>query len=50
MKFLGSSSLSADDQRNLFSAAGYTEIQIFEEPKKGWICISGKKPLAAPPA
>lgn len=50
MKFLGSSSLSADDQRNLFSSAGYTEIQIFEEPKKGWICISGKKPLAAPPA
>jgi len=47
MKLLGSSSLSADDQRNLFSAAGYSEIQIFEEPKKGWICVSGKKPLPA---
>lgn len=50
MKFLGSSSLSADDQQNLFSSAGYTEIQIFTEQKKGWICISGKKPQPAIPS
>lgn len=46
MKLLGSSSLGVEDQRNLFSNAGYTDIQIFEEPKNGWICISGKKPAA----
>lgn len=46
MKLLGSSSLSAEDQRSLFSNAGYTDVQIFEEQKKGWICASGKKPLS----
>jgi len=43
MKFLGSHSLSADDQRALFSQAGYHDVQIFEH-KKGWLCASGKKP------
>ncbi len=43
MKLLNSASLSADDQRVLFSAAGYTDIQIFEERSKGWICATGKK-------
>jgi len=44
MKLLGSSSLSAADQRSLFATAGYTDIEIFEERKKGWICAKGKKP------
>jgi ubiquinone/menaquinone biosynthesis C-methylase UbiE len=44
MKLLGSSSLSVEDQRELFSQAGYHEIEIFEEHKKGWICAKGKKP------
>ena len=43
MKLLGSSSLGVEDQRDLFANAGYTDIQIFEEQKKGWICVSGKK-------
>lgn len=43
MALLGSSHLSADDQRNLFARAGYTRIEIFEE-KRGWICITGRKP------
>lgn len=42
---LGSSSLGVEDQRDLFAKAGYTEIQIFEEQKKGWICVKGTKPL-----
>jgi SAM-dependent methyltransferase len=44
MKLLGSSSLGVEDQRELFSKAGYTEVQIFEEKKKGWICATGKRP------
>lgn len=44
MKLLGSSSLSADDQRELFTKAGYSEVQIFEEKRKGWICARGGKP------
>jgi ubiquinone/menaquinone biosynthesis C-methylase UbiE len=46
MKLLGSSSLSVSDQRELFSEAGYHDIQIFEEHYKGWICAAGKKPRA----
>lgn len=44
MKLLGSSSLSPDDQRDLFTKAGYADIQIFEEKKTGWICVRGTKP------
>lgn len=44
MKLLGSSSLSADDQRALFTSAGYADVQIFEEKKRGWICAQGTKP------
>lgn len=44
MRLLGSPSLSAEDQRSLFTKASYIDVQIFEEQKKGWICIRGKKP------
>lgn len=43
MKLLGTSNLSADEQRELFVKAGYTDVQIFEELSKGWICGVGKK-------
>jgi hypothetical protein len=45
MKLLRTSNLSAGEQRELFVKAGYTEVQIFEELKKGWICGVGKKPV-----
>jgi SAM-dependent methyltransferase len=45
MKFLKSSNLDVDDHRRLFSAAGYTEIEIFEERTKGWFCGIGQKPV-----
>jgi SAM-dependent methyltransferase len=48
MKLLKSSNLSVDDQRDLFSAAGYTNIQIFEETARGWICCAGQKPSPLP--
>jgi SAM-dependent methyltransferase len=44
MKLLRSTNLSAEDQRELFVKAGYTDIQTFEERTKGWICAVGKKP------
>lgn len=44
MKLLKSNSLGVDDQRALFSSAGYVDVQIFEERSKGWICVTGKKP------
>jgi ubiquinone/menaquinone biosynthesis C-methylase UbiE len=44
MWLLRSSHLSVNDQRELFSQAGYTGIEIIEEPKKGWMCARGSKP------
>jgi SAM-dependent methyltransferase len=44
MKLLRSSNLGVDEHRELFSAAGYTDIQTFEEHAKGWFCGIGKKP------
>jgi len=45
MKLLRTALLSVDEHRELFSTAGYTDVQMFEERKKGWICGTGKKPL-----
>lgn len=44
MWLLRSSHLGVNDQRELFSKAGYTDVEIFEEHKKGWICAIGSKP------
>ena len=44
MKLLKSSHLSADDHRNLFLSAGYDNVEIFEEKKRGWICVTGRNP------
>ena len=45
MKPLRAVTLSVDEHRELFSASGFSDIQIFEEQDKGWICGTGKKPL-----
>ncbi len=36
--------LSVYEQSELFSKAGYADIEMFEEYDKGWICGIGKKP------
>ena len=36
--------LSPDEHRQLFSYAGYTDVQLFEDRDKGWICCLGKTP------
>ena len=36
--------LSPDEHRQLFSNAGYTDVQLFEDRDKGWICCLGKTP------
>ncbi|HKQ72558.1 MAG TPA: methyltransferase domain-containing protein [Blastocatellia bacterium] len=45
MRLLRSSLLSVDEHRELFSTAGYTDVQMFEERSKGWFCGTGRKPL-----
>lgn len=44
MWLAGSSHLSVREQRELFASAGYEQVEIFEEGKKGWICALGVKP------
>ena len=39
--------LDIDQHRAIFANAGFTDIQIFEEKSKGWICALGMKPLLA---
>jgi SAM-dependent methyltransferase len=43
MKLLRSSNMDVEGHRGLFSMAGYTDVQIFEERKSGWICGVGEK-------
>src|ERR1700719_2472483 len=35
--------LTPDEHRELFANADFSDIQIFEELDKGWICVTGKK-------
>jgi SAM-dependent methyltransferase len=37
--------LSADEHRELFADAAYSDIKIIEESGKGWICGVGRKPF-----
>jgi len=36
--------LTAEEHRELFSNAGYSEVRVTERPDKGWICAIGRKP------
>jgi hypothetical protein len=38
MKFL-----SVDEHRELFTNAGYSDVEIDVKPEKGWICATGRK-------
>jgi len=36
--------LSVDEHRELFSRAGYSDVQMIEKYDKGWLCGIGRKP------
>jgi ubiquinone/menaquinone biosynthesis C-methylase UbiE len=40
----GMALLSADEHRELFTNAGYSDVQVIEKRDKGWICAIGRKP------
>ena len=46
LNLLKTADMTPDDQENLFQAAGYTNVQTFQELKRGWLCATGRKPLA----
>jgi SAM-dependent methyltransferase len=37
--------LSIEEHRDLFANAGFSDIQIFEDYERGWVCATGKKGL-----
>ncbi len=44
MKALRSRHLTLDQHRELFAGAGFSEVEIFTEPRRGWFCGVGRKP------
>ncbi len=38
--------LSADEHREWFSTAGFSDVQVDEERSRGWLRVSGRKPVA----
>ena len=40
----GMALLSVEEHRELLTNAGYSDVQVFTEPSKGWICCIGSKP------
>lgn len=44
MKMLQATYLTVDEHRALLSGAGYSEVQVFEERGKGWLCAVGRRP------
>ena len=38
MKLLNAKYLSVREHQELLTAAGYAEVTMFEEPRKGWLC------------
>ncbi len=42
----GMTLLSVEEHRDLFTNAGYSNVQVIEERDKGWICGIGRKPIA----
>jgi len=44
---IGMKLLDTDEHRTLLTNAGYSEVQIFEEHSKGWVCAMGTKPTAS---
>ena len=39
----GKDVLSVEEHRELFTDAGYSDVQVITEPSKGWICCIGSK-------
>lgn len=37
--------LNVQQHRELLANAGYSDVQVIDEPSKGWICCTGRKPL-----
>jgi len=46
MKLLRARFMTADQHREWFVGAGFTDVSVFEEPGHGWLCVTGRRPAA----
>jgi Methylase involved in ubiquinone/menaquinone biosynthesis len=44
MKLIGAKYMTLDEHRNLLSAAGFSNVQIFNNSGRGWMCVSATNP------
>jgi SAM-dependent methyltransferase len=44
MRLLGAKYLTVDQHREAFTAAGFTDVSVSVEKRKGWVCAMGWKP------
>jgi len=48
MKPLGGKVLSADEHRDVLRRAGYADVEVDEQDRKGWICAVARRPVRQP--
>ena len=46
LRLIGGVTLSVDAHREIMAAAGFGDIQVFEERGRGWLCVTGTRPAA----
>jgi hypothetical protein len=48
MKPLGGKVLSGDEHRDVLRRAGYAEVEVHQQGRKGWICAVARRPVTQP--
>ena len=43
MKPLGGTVLTVEEHRAVLTTSGYSEVEVHEERRKGWICVIGQR-------
>jgi SAM-dependent methyltransferase len=46
MALLRARYLTVEEHEQLFASAGFTDVTVDTDARKGWICVTGRKPLA----
>jgi len=44
-KAIGIASLTLDQHRDMLATADFTDVQVIEDKRRGWLCALGTKPL-----
>jgi len=47
MKFLRAAHLTQDEHREWFATAGFSNVEVFTDRVRGWICVTGRRPGVA---